>query len=120
MPVVYKAGLKSADVDRVETGIGRGVSVDYRAFLCKMNGFYLTAPDYAQIPLSAVGEGVISFDRFFGLLPDGNCSDVICFNKEFIEELDFLDEAVAIGEDGGGNPFVMVGKRGEKRCLLLG
>ncbi|MCP1418456.1 hypothetical protein J3D47_002699 [Pseudomonas laurylsulfativorans] len=114
MPVVYKAGLKSADVDRVETGIGRGVSVDYRAFLCKMNGFYLTAPDYAQIPLSAVGEGVISFDRFFGLLPDGNCSDVICFNKEFIEELDFLDEAVAIGEDGGGNPFVMVGKRGEK------
>jgi hypothetical protein len=79
-----------------------------------MNGFYLTAPDYAQIPLSAVDEGVISFDRFFGLLPEEDGNDLIYFNKEFIEELDFFDEAVAIGEDGGGNPYVMIGKLGGK------
>jgi len=114
MAIVYKPGLKSVDVDYIETEIGRALSVGYREFLCKMNGFYLTAPDYAQIPLSAVDEGVISFDRFFGLLPEEDCNDVICFNKEFIEELEFLDEAVAIGEDGGGNPYVMVGKRGEQ------
>lgn len=114
MPVEYKTGLNSTDVDRIETEIGRSLSVEYRAFLCKMNGLYLTAPDNAQIPLSAVDEGVISFDRFFGLLPEEYCNDVICFNKEFIGELDFLGEAVAIGEDGGGNPYVMVGKRGEK------
>ncbi|CAI8880281.1 SMI1/KNR4 family protein [Pseudomonas sp. IT-P74] len=114
MPVVYKSGLKSADVDYIEVEISRRFSVGYRDFLCKMNGFYLTAPDYAQIPLSSVDEGVISFDRLFGLLPEEDCNDVICFNREFIDELDFLDEAVAIGEDGGGNPFVMVGKLGEK------
>jgi hypothetical protein len=114
MPIVYKSGLKSLDVDYIEAEISRALPVGYREFLCKMNGFYMTAPDYAQIPLNAVDEGVISFDRFFGLLPEEECNDVISFNKEFIEELNFLDEAVAIGEDGGGNPYVMVGHRGEK------
>ena len=114
MPIVYKPGLKPVDVDYIEVEISRALPIEYREFLSNMNGFYLTAPDYAQIPLNAVDEGVISFDRFFGLLPEEECNDLICFNKEFIEELDFLDEAVAIGEDGGGNPYVMVGNRGEK------
>lgn len=114
MPIVYNLGLKSVDVDYIEAEIGRAFPIEYREFLCKMNGFYLTAPDYAQIPLSAVDDGVVSFDRFFGLLPEEDCNDVICFNKEFVEELEFLDEAVVIGEDGGGNPYVMVGKRGEQ------
>ncbi|WP_237150642.1 MULTISPECIES: SMI1/KNR4 family protein [unclassified Pseudomonas] len=39
---------------------------------------------------------------------------MVFFNNEFIDELDFLKEAVAIGEDGGGNPYVMIGKRGEQ------
>ncbi|MFJ3371482.1 SMI1/KNR4 family protein [Pseudomonas sp. NPDC086251] len=114
MPIVYQPGLKSADVDYIEMELNRVFSVEYRNFLSRMNGFYLTAPEYVQIPLSAVDEGAISFDRFFGFLPEEDCNDVVCFNKEFIDELDFLKEAVAIGEDGGGNPYVMIGKRGEQ------
>ncbi|WP_338922969.1 SMI1/KNR4 family protein [Pseudomonas silesiensis] len=114
MPIVYKPGLKSADVDYIEIQINRVFSAEYRKFLSGMNGFYLTAPDYVQLPLSAIDEGAISFDRFFGLLPEEECNDVVSFNKEFIDELSFLDEAVAIGEDGGGNPYVMIGKRGKQ------
>ncbi|WP_077049255.1 SMI1/KNR4 family protein [Pseudomonas sp. KK4] len=112
MPIIYKSGLKVADIDYIEGEINRAFSAGYRKFLSEMNGFYVAAPDYVQIPLSAIDDGVISFDRFFGLLPEEECNDVVSFNKEFIVELDFLEEAVAIGEDGGGNPYVMIGKRG--------
>lgn len=114
MPLVHKPGLNAADIDYIEVEINRAFSAGYRKFLSGMNGFYVTAPDYVQIPLSAVDEGAISFDRFFGLLPEEECNDVLSFNKEFIGELDFLEEAVAIGEDGGGNPYVMIGKQGEQ------
>ncbi|QJI39393.1 SMI1/KNR4 family protein [Pseudomonas sp. ADAK2] len=114
MPIVYQPGLKSAEVDYIEMELNRVFSVEYRKFLSGMNGFYLTAPDYVKIPLSTIDEGTINFDRFFGLLPEEECNDVVCFNKEFIDELDIFEEAVAIGEDGGGNPYVMIGRRGEQ------
>ncbi|MBK5517993.1 SMI1/KNR4 family protein [Pseudomonas sp. TH10] len=112
MPIVYKAGLNSVEVAFVEKEVVRTFSPEYRAFLMKMNGFYLAAPDFAQIPLAAVDDGYVVFDRFFGWLPEEECNDLICFNKEFVGELDFLEEAVAIGEDGGGNPYVLIGKVG--------
>lgn len=32
---------------------------------------------------------------------------MVAFNNEFIEELAFLNNVIAIGEDGGGNPYVI-------------
>lgn len=112
MPILYKKGLVSTVVDLIEAEIDKALPSDYRNFLYKMNGFYFSSPHYAQIPLKAVDEGVISFDRFFGFLPDEECNDIVSFNKEFIDGLKFLSYAIAIGEDGGGNPYVLIG--GEK------
>lgn len=113
MPLVYKRGLSNTEIDRVELEIGRSLPYDFKKLLSGMNGFYLTSPDYSQVPLASVEGGVVSFDRIFGLLPDEECNDLIAFNNEFIDELGFLGEAVAIGEDGGGNPYVLLGEERE-------
>jgi hypothetical protein len=112
MPIIYRKGLPSTVIDSVETEINRTFPLAYRDFLGGMNGLYFSPPDFVQIPLKAVEEGHISFDRFFGVLPDEDCNDLVSFNKEFIEEIDFLSDAIAVGEDGGGNPYVIV--KGEK------
>lgn len=108
MPIVCKRGLTASDIAQVELELGKSLPVEYRIFLQKMNGFFIAAPDYVEIHLSSVEEGFISFDRLFGWLPEEECNNVVAFNKEFIEELAFLNSAIAIGEDGGGNPYVIV------------
>lgn len=108
MPIVYKPGLALSEIAKLKLELNNALPDEHGDFLQKMNGFFLTAPDYVQIPLSSIDEGSISFDRMFGWLPDDECNDVVAFNNEFIEELDFLEEAIAIGEDGGGNPYVIV------------
>ncbi|MDU8359358.1 SMI1/KNR4 family protein [Pseudomonas syringae group sp. J309-1] len=108
MPIVYRRGLQKADLDYIQSELNRSLPADYRDFLIEMNGCYLSAPDYAQIPLTAVDECAVSFDRFFGLLPLDECNDLIQFNNEFVGEVGFLKNALVIGEDGGGNPYVMV------------
>jgi hypothetical protein len=108
MPIVYKRGLTASDIAQVELELGKSLPVEYRIFLQEMNGFFIAAPDYVKIPLSSVEEGLISFDRLFGWLPEEECNDMVAFNQEFIEELAFLNNAIAIGEDGGGNPYVIV------------
>ncbi|WP_122367038.1 SMI1/KNR4 family protein [Pseudomonas coronafaciens] len=110
MPIIYKKGLQKTDLDRIESSLNRVLPSDYKTFLNKMNGFYLTAPDYVQIPLTAVDDGAVSFDRLFGLIPLEECNDIVEFNSEFSSELDFLSGAIIIGEDGGGNPYVMIGE----------
>lgn len=115
MPIIYKKGLQKTDLDRIESSINRVLPSDYKTFLNNMNGFYLTAPDYVQIPLTAVDDGAVSFDRLFGLIPIEECNDIIEFNNEFSSELDFLNDVIIIGEDGGGNPYVIVGKNEKSR-----
>jgi len=114
MSLVYKTGLKPVEIDLIESEIKRTFPDDYRAFLISANGCFVAAPEFAQIQLSAVDEGTISFDQLFGLLPGEDCNDLISFNKEFVDELDFVEEAVVIGEDGGGNPYVIIGKAGSQ------
>lgn len=108
MPIVYKKGLTANEVARVKLELNTSFPAEYCDFLQKMNGLFIAAPDYVEIPLSSVEGGFISFDRIFGWHPQDECNDVVAFNKEFIEELAFLSNVIAIGDDGGGNPYVIV------------
>ncbi|SDP19024.1 SMI1 / KNR4 family (SUKH-1) [Pseudomonas congelans] len=108
MPVIHREGLQQADVELLASEMGRVLPADYKRFLMRMNGFYIGAPDYVILPLSAADDVIISFDRFFGWLPDESCNDIVAFNQEFSGELDFLPQAITIGEDGGGNPYVIL------------
>lgn len=114
MSFLYNPGLSDADIQGLEQRLKKSLPSDYRDFLKKRNGIYLTAPDYVSLPLDKVDEGRIAFDRLFGLMPDEASSDLLAFNEEFINELSFLGSSIAIGEDGGGNPFVWVAEAGKE------
>ncbi|MCF8985800.1 SMI1/KNR4 family protein [Pseudomonas syringae] len=108
MPVIHRKGLQQADLELLASEIDRVLPADYKEFLMSMNGFYIGAPDYVVLPLPAADGVIISVDRFFGRLPDEACNDIVAFNQEFSGELDFLPQAIIIGEDGGGNPYVIL------------
>lgn len=108
MPILYKSGLSGSEITHVEAELKVSLPKDYKNFLSRMNGLYLTDPDFCELPFPAVDEGYIVFDRFFGLIPNEESNDLVCFNKEFSEELDFLKKVIVIGEDGGGNPYVIL------------
>lgn len=108
MPVIYKVGLKTAEVDTLQASLSKKLPLSYKSFLEKMNGFYLADPDFGELPFKAVDDGFITFDRFFGFLPDDEPNDLVSFNNEFIGELDYIGEAIAIADDGGGNPYVLI------------
>ena len=112
MPIVYKSGLKDSEVNALESALNVVLPGSYRQFLGRMNGCYLTEPDCGQLPLPAIDDGVISFDRLFGVVPHEECNDLVSFNNEFIDELSFIGDVLAIGEDGGGNPYVLVCESG--------
>jgi cell wall assembly regulator SMI1 len=114
MPFLYKPGLSDTDIQGLEQRLQKKLPSDYKDFLKKRNGFYATAPDYVSLALDKVDEGSIAFDRLFGLIPDEESNDLLAFNEEFIDELSFLDNSIAIGEDGGGNPFVWIAEAGKE------
>lgn len=114
MPIVYKAGLTSAELKSLEAAVNFVLPKAYKNFLARMNGFHLTEPDFGHLPLSTVEDGVISFDRMFGVDSEEECNDLISFNDEFIAELAFIKGVLAIGEDGGGNPYVLVTEAGKE------
>jgi len=114
MPIVYKSGLKESEVNALESALNVPLPSSYRQFLRRMNGCYLTEPDYGQLPLPAIDDGVISFDRLFGVVPEEECNDLVSFNNEFIGELSFIGSVLAIGEDGGGNPYVLICEAGRE------
>ena len=114
MPIVYKAGLTDAEMNSLEAAVNVTLPGAYRNILARMNGFYLTDPDFGQLPLKSVQDGEVSFDRLFGVIPEEECNNIISFNHEFISELAFVNGVLAIGEDGGGNPYVIVTEPGRE------
>ncbi|WP_256205343.1 SMI1/KNR4 family protein [Pseudomonas tussilaginis] len=111
---VYKQGLTQSQAVSVESAINRVLPKSYKDFLRRMNGLYFALPDYGEISLAMVAGGVISFDRFFGLSPDEQCNCLVCFNNQYIDELAFVGDVLAIGEDGGGNPYVLISTPGRE------
>ncbi|MFJ4068936.1 SMI1/KNR4 family protein [Pseudomonas sp. NPDC089996] len=114
MPIAYKSGLSDVEISSLEAAVNFTLPDAYKKLMARMNGFYLTDPDYGQLPLVSIEDGEVSFDRLFGVNSEEECNDLISFNEEFISELDFIKGVLAIGGDGGGNPYVLVAEAGRE------
>ena len=117
---LYISRLQDPEVNALQSALNVVLPSRYRQFLGRMNGCCMTEPDYGQLPLPAIDDGVIIFDRLFGVLPDEECNDLISFNNEFIDELRFIGSVLAIGEDGGGNPYVLICEAGREGIYYWG
>ncbi len=83
------------------------INEDYLNCLRGANGIYVESPDFVEIPFEKVDDGFISFSSLFGVGSSNENFDLIKINESIGDDLNFLSDAVIIGDDPGGNFFVL-------------
>jgi cell wall assembly regulator SMI1 len=107
MPIQYRPAAPAADIDKLERASGAVLPEDYKAFLRRHNGLAIGSPGYCQLPFQKVDDGEIAFANLFGVELGKSPMDIGAFNREFISEIAFVGKVLAIGDDGGDNPYVL-------------
>ena len=107
MPIKYRDAPSPAALSRLDQDFG-GLPSDYHAFLAAHDGLTIAWPGHCQIPFDKVDDGAIAFGELFGVEAARSSSNLRAFNDEFLAEIAFVGRALLIGEDGGGNPFVLM------------
>ncbi|HCT7900780.1 TPA: SMI1/KNR4 family protein [Enterobacter cloacae] len=81
---------------------------DYKEFLRMKNGFVVKSPDFCELEYAGVDEGVITFYALFGMNMKNPNHDIFRQNETFLNELDFIDGKLIIGDDPGGNFYLIL------------
>ncbi|WP_413796606.1 SMI1/KNR4 family protein [Kosakonia cowanii] len=114
MPLSYgKPAAKNAILPLLKT-INFSAPEEYLDFLQKKNGLVVKSPDYCNLPYPGVDQGEVAFSALFGINTCNKYYDLKYNNDEFLEELDFLSDALLIGDDPGGNYFVLMNGAGRE------
>lgn len=114
MPLSYgKPAAKNAILPLLTT-FRFSAPEDYQNFLQQKNGLVVKSPDYCNLPYRGVDEGKVAFSALFGINTRNKYYDLEYNNDEFLEELDFLSDALLIGDDPGGNYFVLMNGAGRE------
>ncbi|MDV5356879.1 SMI1/KNR4 family protein [Enterobacter asburiae] len=108
MPLSYgKPAAKNAILPLLTT-FSFSAPEAYLDFLQLLNGLAVKSPDYCNLPYHGVERGEVAFSALFGIDTRNKYYDLKYYNDEFLEELDFLSGALLIGDDPGGNFFVLI------------
>lgn len=114
MPLSYgKPAAKNAILPLLKT-INFSAPEEYLDFLQKKNGLVVKSPDYCNLPYPGVDQGEVAFSALFGINTCNKYYDLKYNNDEFLEELGFLSDALLIGDDPGGNYFVLMNGAGRE------
>ncbi|ELY4376674.1 SMI1/KNR4 family protein [Cronobacter sakazakii] len=108
MPVSCGKMITEADIQRLEKTYCICLPEDYKTFLLLNNGFVVKSPDYCNLAYGGVDEGAIAFNALFGMQTKNDYYDVIYNNDELLSELDFIDSKLIIGDDPGGNYYLIL------------
>jgi len=101
-------GIGEMDIDNLAKKFSVTFPDDYSDFLETYNGFRVKSPDYCNIPFDKVDNGYISFDVLFGYGVSNKYFDISTMNDELLDELSFVENAVIIGADPGGNYYLLI------------
>ncbi|MGY5956775.1 SMI1/KNR4 family protein [Kosakonia sp. BK9b] len=114
MPVSCGKPLPVTEVQTLTTKYAITLPDDYQEFLKKQNGFVVKSPDYCALDFQGVDEGIIAFDALFGLHTLNENYDLHYHNDEFLDEIAFIRNAFIIGDDPGGNYYILVNDAGRR------
>ncbi|NIF24410.1 SMI1/KNR4 family protein [Candidatus Pantoea multigeneris] len=108
MPISCGKPLLGPEIHSLEMKYNTRLPDDYRKFLEKKNGFVVKSPDFSELHYDGVDEGIIAFHGLFGIETQNHYNDVYYHNDNFLNEVDFLKEKMIIGDDPGGNYFLII------------
>lgn len=108
MPILYSTGLSNTEISILESTYSISFPLDYKLFLTTYNGYRISSPDYCDLPYDNVDDGFIAFDVLFGskILNENFCLEHI--NNEFLDEIAHINDTFLIGEDSGGNFYILI------------
>lgn len=108
MPVISGHGISNTEIAHLEQQFAVHFPESYKIFLSVYNGFVVTSPDYCDLLCDDVDDHSIAFYCLFGVNVSNENNDLISQNQEFLDELSFIKQAFIIGDDPGGNYFVLI------------
>jgi hypothetical protein len=107
MPIRCGQPLSPSKLTELEALAGYKLPKDYVSFLCRWNGMIVDSPEYVDLPFTKVDNGEISFQALYSFSVKNENFDLIFQNKTYGSELSFLDFPFLIGEDPGGNYYLI-------------
>ena len=78
------------------------------------NGFVVKSPDFSELDYDGVDEGVIAFNALYGVGTQNYHFDINHHNDNYLNELDFVNDKIIIGDDPGGNYYIIINSQNEK------
>ena len=81
---------------------------DYKEFLRLKNGFVVKSPGFCELEYEGVDEGFIAFYALLGINIKNPSHDIFRQNENFLNELDFVDDKLIIGDEPGGNFYLIL------------
>jgi len=108
MPISCGRSVTDAEINTLEKEYNIRLPEDYKKFLERDNGFVVKSPDFSEIDYDGVDEGIIAFYALFGLGAKNHNHDIKHHNDNYLDELDFIEDKIIIGDDPGGNYFLLI------------
>lgn len=108
MPISCGKPLLGSEIHSLEMKYNTRLPDDYKEFLEKKNGFVIKSPDFSELNYDGVDEGIIAFHALFGIGTHNHYNDIDYHNDNFLNEVDFLNGKIIIGDDPGGNYFLII------------
>lgn len=108
MPVMYDQPLSRERCAKLESALRLSLPEDYKNFLCKWNGIFVSLPDWVNLPFDKVYGGEIAFTALFGFCVANKNFNIVEMNANLKDDIAHLGNVVVIGDDGGDNYFVLL------------
>lgn len=99
MPISYGKPANKDEIKVLERKFKISLPEDYKEFLRLKNGFVVKSPDFCELEYEGVDDGVIAFYALFGINMKNPNHDIFRQNENFLNELDFIDAKLIIGDD---------------------
>lgn len=114
MPISCGHSATDAEISMLEKEYNILLPEDYKKFIQKYNGFVVNSPDFSEIDYDGVDEGIIAFYALFGMGTKNQNHDIKHHNDNYLGELDFIENKIIIGDDPGGNYYVLINNADKK------
>jgi hypothetical protein len=107
MAILFSTPANVENIDALEAKFSIKIDDSYREFLTKYNGIFIDGEDYADIEFNKVKNGFISFQSLYGLNSSNRNFDIFKINDKLLSQIAALKCPLIIGDDPGGNFYVM-------------